>query len=130
MWGDILSPCGSRNLEGNPKGGWQANIKPMYIQISISDSFITGVSLSTLYVQVHDCRLEKSIADLRHPLVFLNLHLLAWATWRRDLSPKPQTIFLKSCLKKRRRWNNLIQGPNKIKLTQFLSLAHFTQSAK
>lgn len=32
LWGgDILSPCGSRNLEGNPKGSWEANINPMYV---------------------------------------------------------------------------------------------------
>lgn len=96
-----------------PKRGWEANIEPMYIRISISDSFITGVSLSTLYVQVHDCQLKNSITDPARPLIFLNLHLLAWATWRRDLSPKPQIIFLK-------------------KILQFLSLflAHFTQSAR
>lgn len=78
-----------------PKMGWEANIKRMYIRISISDSFITGVSLSTLYVQVHDCQLKNSIADPAHPLIFLNIHLLASATWRRDLSPKPQTIILR-----------------------------------
>lgn len=76
---------------------------PMYIRISISDSFITGVSLSTLYVQVHDCQLKNSITDPTHPSVLLNPHLRAWATWRRDLSPKPQSIFLESGLKKRRR---------------------------
>lgn len=105
MWGEeaggggegcILSPSMRHQEFGRePKRGWEANINRMYIRISISDSFITGVSLSTLYVQVHDCQLKNSIANPAHPLIFLNLHLLASATWRRDLSPKPQTSILK-----------------------------------
>lgn len=108
-----------------PKRGWEANIKPMYIRISISDSFITGVSLSTLYVQVHDCQLKNSITDPTHPLIFLNLHLLAWATWRRDLSPKPQIISLKKISAR------MGAGYSQA-IIQFLSLslAHFTQSAR
>lgn len=78
-----------------PKRGGEANIKRMYIRISISDSFITGVSLSTLYVQVHDCQLKNSIADPAHPLIFLNIHLLASATSRCDPPPKPRTIILR-----------------------------------
>lgn len=96
VWGRVyFITMRQQEFGRDPKRGWEANIKPMYIRISISDSFITGGSLSTLYVQVHDCQLKNSIADPAHPLIFLNLHLLAWATWRRDLSPKPQTIFLK-----------------------------------
>lgn len=91
--GGALSPCGSRNLEGNPKWGWEANIKPMYIQISISDSFIIGVSLSTLYVQVHDCQLKNSIADPTHPLSFLNLHLLVRACGVATLLPSQSLFF-------------------------------------
>lgn len=76
----------------NPKGGWEANIKRMYVRISISDSFITGFSLSILYVHVHDCQLKNSIADRAHALIFRNLHLTPWASWRLDISPKPRTV--------------------------------------
>lgn len=109
---------GQQEFGRKPKRGWEANIKPMYIRISISDSFITGVSLSTLYVQVHDCQLKNSIADPAHPLIFLNLHLLAWATWRRDLSP----VFFKR--KFRLGWET---GHHTVPVP---FLAHFTQSAK
>lgn len=58
-------------------------------------SLLASVSLSILYVQVHDCQLKNSIADPAHPLIFRNLHSSAWASWRRDLSPKSQTIYSK-----------------------------------